>query len=102
MMYQSKTEVKLENAMQYIWVRLGDADNYNRFDDLTEAADYMTEFGVHQVQRSRKYGVEADGLTGHNDISLFYGDEEAQPTKELSNIDIRLLNSELMKHPLTV
>lgn len=81
--------------MRFIWVRLGDADNYNRCDDLTDAADFMDLFGVHQVFRSRMYGVEADGLTGQNDISLFFGDDAAQPTRELADKDIRFLNNEL-------
>jgi len=85
--------------MQFVWVRLGDADNYNQFDDLLEAAEYMAQFGVHQVRHKRKYGVEANGLTGNNYISLFYGDEEAQPTGELSKSDIGLLNRALTKQP---
>jgi hypothetical protein len=52
-------------TMQIIWVRLGDGDNYNRFDDLAEAAQYMVSFGVNHVERSGEYGVEANGLTGH-------------------------------------
>jgi hypothetical protein len=81
----------------FIWVRLGDADNYNRFDDLAETAEYMALFGVMHVNRSREYGVEANGLTGLNDISLFYGDDEAQPTRELSGRDVRELNERLLK-----
>jgi hypothetical protein len=83
--------------MEIIWVRLGDADSYNRFDDLAEVAQYMSLFGVNHVHRSREYGVEANGLTGLNDISLFYGDNDAQPIRDLSDQDIRLLNKELRK-----
>ncbi len=36
----------------FIWVRLGDADNYNRFDDVAEAAEDMAFFGVKHVYRS--------------------------------------------------
>lgn len=35
--------------MPFVWVRLGDADNYNRFDDLAETAEYMALFGVKHV-----------------------------------------------------
>jgi hypothetical protein len=82
---------------RFIWVRLGDADNYNRFDDLAEAAEYMSLFGVKHIHRSQKYGVEAEGLTGKNYISLFYGDGEAQPTRDSSGKDVRELNQCLLK-----
>jgi hypothetical protein len=81
--------------MQFIWVRLGDADIYNRFDDLDEAAEYMALFGVKHVHRSQMYGVTTEGFEGNNYISLFNGDGEAQPTRELSNKDIRFLNGRL-------
>jgi hypothetical protein len=90
---------KRKPIMPFIWVRLGDTDDYNRFDDVAEAAEYMALFGVKQVHRSQKYGVDAKGFTGNNYISLFFGDGEAQPTGELSNRDIHILNSELGKHP---
>ncbi len=83
--------------MRFIWVRLGDGDNYNRFDDLDEAAEYMTLFGVMHVHRTQKYGVAAKGFTGLNYISLFFGDSAAQPTAELTNKDLQFLNHCLMK-----
>jgi len=79
-------------TMRFIWVRLGDADNYNRFDDLADAAEYMALFGVKHVHRSQKYGVDAAGFTCQNYISLFFGDDEAQPTRDLSGKDVRELN----------
>ena len=85
--------------MQYVWVRLGDADNYNPFDDLTDAAEYMAQFGVRHVERGLRYGVEANGFTGQNYISLFYGDRDAQPTRELPNKDIQFINRVQKKHP---
>lgn len=81
----------------FIWVRLGDADNYNRFDDVAEAAEYMALFGVTHVYRCRRSGVEAKGLTGLNYISLFFGDAAAQPTGELLDRDVRHLNDCLLK-----
>lgn len=81
----------------FVWVRLGDGDNYNRFDDLAEAAEYMALFGVQHVCRCRRYGVEAKGLTGQNYISLFFGDAEAQPTADLTQRGITVINGELRK-----
>lgn len=82
----------------FVWVRLGDGDNYNRFDDVAEAAEYMALFGVRHVYRCRKYGVEAKGLTGLNYISLFFGDAQAQPTADLTSREISAINRELRKN----
>jgi hypothetical protein len=81
--------------MQFVWVRLGDADTYNRFDDLVDAAEYMAESRVNHVERCQRYGVAARGFTGNNYISLFVGDGKAQPTKDVSNKDIQAVNRAL-------
>ena len=52
--------------MPFIWVRLGDADTYNRFDDLADAAEYMALFAVKHIWRCQRFGVEAKRLTGQN------------------------------------
>lgn len=83
--------------MPFIWVRLGDGDGYNRFDDLAEAAEYMAMFGVQHVHRNQKYGVAAKGFTGNNYISLFFGDVDAQPTSELSAKNVHFVNKRLLK-----
>lgn len=87
----------MKTKTPFIWVRLGDADTYNRFDDLADAAEYMSLFGVKHVHRNQKYGVAAKGFTGNNYISLFFGDDEAQPTMDLSGKDVRLVNNCLLK-----
>jgi hypothetical protein len=81
----------------FVWVRLGDGDDYNRFDDLAEATEYMALFGVKHVYRCQRYGVEAKGLTGQNYISLFFGDAQAQPTADLTSSEITIINGELRK-----
>jgi hypothetical protein len=82
---------------EFVWVRLGDGDNYNRFDDLAEAVEYMALFSVEHVYRCRRYGVEAKGLTDQNYISLFFGDAHAQPTADLTQREITAINGELRK-----
>jgi hypothetical protein len=52
----------LETIVQYLWVRVGDADDYHNYDDLAEAAEYVTQFGVGHVWRKFKYGVDAEDL----------------------------------------
>lgn len=84
--------------MQFVWVRAGDGDDYHRFDDVNGAADYMAGLDVRFVGRHCKFGVQAEGFTGHNYISLFYGDADAQPLDhkaDLSDGDLRFLNDRL-------
>ena len=83
--------------MRFIWVRLGDADTYNRFDDVAEAAEYMALCGIKNVHRTQKYGVTAKGFTGLNYISLYFGDDEAQPTRDLSGKDVGVVNDCLLQ-----
>ena len=87
----------MKTKTPFIWVRVGDADSYNRFDCLAELAEYMAMFGVRHVYRTQKYGVAAKGFTGLNYISLFFGDDEAQPTRDLSGKDVQLLNDCLLQ-----
>jgi hypothetical protein len=44
---------------------------------IAEAAEYMAQFGVDHIERYRKYGVEAEGLSGDNYISAASGDGQA-------------------------
>ena len=84
--------------MRFIWVQVRRrAGDYNQLDDLAEAAEYMALFGVRYVYRTQKYGVAAKWFTGNNYISMFFGDGESQPTRELSNNEIRFLNGRLCK-----
>ena len=84
--------------MPFVWVRAGDGDDYHRFDDLNEAAEYLGQFGVQFVAHCCNFGVEATGFAGHNYISLFHGDEYAQPLDhgaDLTCSQLRFLNDYL-------
>jgi hypothetical protein len=80
-----------------LWIRCGDADNYNDFGiDFAAAADYLDMLGVTgSLVRCNKYGVTASGFAGHNYISLFWGDNEAQPGREVTNAELADLNAHL-------
>ena len=85
-----------------LWVRAGDCDNYNDFDDLQEVAEYLSEMGATSpLNRCNEYGVTSPEFRGKNYISLFWGDDDAQPTRSMTadehNEVNRLLSS--MKHP---
>ena len=80
-----------------LWVRLGDGDNYNPFDDLSDVAAYLSENGVEQVERHTRYGVRSAAFKGNNYISLYWGDNHAQPSRDVTAGEIAELNSELRK-----
>jgi hypothetical protein len=92
-----------------LWVRAGDSDNYNGFDGLPKVADYLAEMGATTpVERRNKYGVTPPEYRGNNYISLFWGDDDAQPIRSLTIAEHNEVNRLLhllpsvygpMKHP---
>lgn len=78
-----------------LWIRLGDGDDYHAFDDLSEAAEHLSEFGVRFIERRDVYGVTAEGFRGHNYISLFWGNADAQPTRGVSADELNEINAQL-------
>jgi hypothetical protein len=68
-----------------LWVRAGDSDNYNAFDGFQEVADYLAEMGAtDRLERCNEYGVTSPEYRGNNYISLFWGDDDAQPSRPLT------------------
>ena len=68
-----------------LWVRVGDSDNYHDFDGLQEVADYLAEMGVTgPLEWCNEYGVTSPEYRGKNYISLFWGDANAQPIRQLT------------------
>jgi hypothetical protein len=68
-----------------IWIRMGDASEYESFDGVEEAGCALMESGVnpkkvHAVEK----GMVAPGFAGRNYISLFWGDAKAQFIRELT------------------
>lgn len=63
----------------YLWVRLGDYGEYDVCDNLHDAAKQCATVGIIDVERWRKSGFEAIGFSGHNYVSLFWGDDPDQP-----------------------
>lgn len=61
------------------WLRLGDNAEHESFDDLSEMAERLNDIPVRLPYIWRDLGFEADGFTGHNYVSCFVGDGDAQP-----------------------
>jgi hypothetical protein len=75
-----------------LWMRLGDAGEYEAFSDLADAADMLSELSEGQAFEPQDIrwhgdgmGLSLPGFEGQNYISLFWGDADAQPTRGLSN-----------------
>lgn len=78
-----------------LWMRMGDQGDYEDFDDPYDAGERIGVFfeGHTEMPAVRKYGshgVEVgDAFPGpYNYVSLFWGDDDAQPTKDITAKDI--------------
>lgn len=80
----------------FVWTRLGDNGDYTRHDSILDAGEHVAERvgdGVTLVERYQGptlTGVNLFG-TGYvdtNGVSLFYGDGDAQKTRELTDDEI--------------
>jgi hypothetical protein len=68
-----------------LWVRAGDGDNYNDFDGLQEVADYLAEMGATgPLEWANDLGVSSPEFRGKNYISVYWGDDDAQPIRPLT------------------
>jgi hypothetical protein len=87
----------MQNAQ--LWVRAGDADNYNAFDGFQEVADYLADMGATgPLEWCNEYGVTSPEYRGQNYISLFWGDDDAQPTRSLTDAEHNEVNR-LLRSP---
>ena len=89
-----------------VWVRVGDADNYQQFDTPAEAGqhvaerltahgDYDPDGGIKSGDVARYYGralmgvvIHATPFVGNNGVSLFWGDADAQIDRGLTDAEI--------------
>ena len=82
-----------------LWVRAGDGDNYNAFDSFQEVADYLAEMGATgPLEWCNEYGVTSPEFRGNNYISVFCGDDDAQPIRSLTTAEHHEVNR-LLRSP---
>jgi len=67
-----------------VWVRVGDAGEYESFDSLDDALDYLNELKAGEVtgwvDGGAGVGIETVNYHGYDFISLFWGDDDANLT----------------------
>jgi hypothetical protein len=70
-----------------LWVRVGDMGQYESFDSLDDALDYLNELSAGQVtgwvDGGMGVGIETVNYHGYDFISLFWGDDDANLTAHL-------------------
>jgi len=83
-----------------VWVRVGDMGQYESFDSLDDALDYLNELSAGQVtgwvEGGTGVGIETVNYHGYDFVSLFWGDDGANLTSRL-NEDERMEVEEGLK-----
>lgn len=85
-----------------VWLRVGDTDDYHKFDSICEAAEHLEGFGIKKVWRSQfcpNFGLDAEGYTSYNYISAYWGKDDGDALLNLTNDDIQELNDNLPQSP---
>jgi len=90
---------KIKQPTGKVWMRVGDNDDYHDFDSMFSAgselgvlldaasSDGLTKMPT--IRKSHKHGIDVEpSFTNYNYISLFWGDDDAQPLKDLTKADI--------------
>ena len=79
-----------------LWMRCGDGDDYNAYDNLNMVVEALAFNEVSSVERHIRYGVtDGQTYTGCNYISLYWGDKDAQPLRELFKTELKNINLSL-------
>lgn len=94
---------KKDETPQVMWVRVGFEDDYHPFIDVESVAQYLNEFyDLVEVFRHDEFGVTAEGFTGNNFISLFWGTDPTdrsgkhpEMTRPLTHEEIVEINDSL-------
>jgi len=66
----------LSSDCAYLWLRVGDAGEYEKCDDLDNAIEYLNELRVGKIIGWVKGGFQTVNYHGQDYISLYYGDHE--------------------------
>lgn len=85
-------------SKEFLWVRFGDAGSYEKGGSVEDLDEILAgEFNItNEIVRYGRYGItDNDKFKGLNYISLFYGDEDAQPTIPVSREELADLNERI-------
>ena len=85
-----------------LWARVGDGGEYEPWgDDLASLIDFLNEIGVGEVTGWINCGVgigmETVNFYGYDFISLYWGDADANPLRELDEEERTVVEERLEK-----
>lgn len=81
-----------------LYARFGDAGEYEDVGGYVELVDTLRELGIEgPLERYNDFGVQCDGYTGHNYISLYYGEDVETPDRGLNDEELEYVNNALAK-----
>jgi hypothetical protein len=80
-----------------IWVRVGDAGEYESFDSIADALDYLNELNVGKVAGWRALGFNTPNFWGQDYISIYHGTADADALGELTADEKATLESGLVE-----
>jgi hypothetical protein len=84
--------------IRYVWVRLGDNSEYEKFDNVIDVANYLTgSCGLHvgSIVNWLNTGFTTNKFQDLNYISVFWGDAKANLSRLLNNYERAYLYREL-------
>jgi hypothetical protein len=72
---------------ELLWIRVGDAGEYERFDSILDAVEYLNQLSVGLVARwingGPGVGFESENYHGFDFVSCYWGDENADLVRHL-------------------
>jgi hypothetical protein len=89
-----------------LWIRCGDSDNYNKFDGMSEAADYLAEMGAKHplyIQGPTDPAVamgltDMDSYQNQNYISIYWGGNKPDDVgRGITEAELKELNEALSR-----
>jgi len=77
----------------FLWLRMGDNADYEKIDSIEEAKEIFEERElIKNFTFCYQYGIKNDEFAGHNYISLFYGNKDADPIRAITSKELIYLN----------
>ena len=80
-----------ESKSEYVWIRMGDVAEYEKFDSPHSAGEYVGEAIHYERTEPHSYFFSTAGVeimpyfVGRNYVSLYWGNEEAQWIRALTH-----------------
>lgn len=84
----------------YLWVRVGDAGEYEKFDDLDDAPEYLNELRVGQVTSWVQGGFTTPNYRGQDYVSCYWGDADANHISDLDDPEQEYIENGLEENHL--